>query len=140
MSFWNVSIRNERRVRATHVEMNSFGVEKNPDAKFFQVSTQNDQKFQKTFFWVFDKYLVSLDPEDVLVIGIGPLLIMGEVSFFWKMSSISELKKPRYPMFLIFSSYLVQMSPGDVLVIGKWPLLVFRKTRFFKIFLSVNKN
>ena len=85
LSFPNIFISNEARGRASHWGMNFSGIGQcQIFLKFFSKCPKWNyrEKPKKINFWVFQLYLVQMNPRDVLVIGEWTLLELGNVRCF----------------------------------------------------------
>ena len=144
MSFPKISSSNEPRGRASPRDLNT---SENRQFQFFWKFSNcrkwnYREKTQNFNFWVFQLYLVQMNPGDVLVIGEWTLLELGNVTFFRIFSKCQKWilrKKTNKINFWVFQLYLVQMNPGDVLVIGEWTLLELGNVKFFRIFSKCQK-
>ena len=101
----------------------------------FNVSTRiNPELTKKITFWVFQMYLVLMNPGCVLVIGKWIL-------WYWEKSIFRNFPSLNYKItgeksdkinFRVFQIYLAQMNPGDVLFIAEWTHLELGKVYFRK--------
>ena len=145
LSFPIISSSNEPRVRASHWGMNTSGIGHCQIFSIFFLSVRNEihgKNPKKINFWVFQLYLVQMNPGDVLVIGEWTLLELGNVTFFRIFSKCQKWiygKKTQKIYFWVFQLYLAQINPGNVLVIGEWTLLELGNVKFFRIFSKCQK-